>query len=509
MLVCIYNKSNGDICGREIYDREKELCVFHAEKKDSEKFSQSLDEKMKENYDFEGYIFPENWDWGTDTMTKASFKYAIFLGEVGFQDIIFRGESNFQEAKFLGAASFWGAKFVGVVNFEEAEFRGAAIFLSARFGYSATFEGAKFYKEAEFKEARFRRTANFNGVEFNGAVSFSGANFVKEMDFQKTIFNNSAQFDLAIFKDNVNFSGAQFSEKVTFNAATFHGSADFDNVDFKGDVIFSKAKFKKRVNFASSEFLSRSYFEKTSFEKSASFERGSFLGPKTLFWETKFSSDTPTYFNNADLRNVTFRDTRLERTTFSGSKFDKVDFMPMEFSAQKSFIIGERNHVLYDEIKGEDPKEVKRLYLELKKKAEEMRDYQSAGDFYIGEMEMTYKTLNFGVRKILIGSYWFFSGYGERYPLALKWNVFFAFLFFPMMYTLTGFKYQRELITDTLQRIFHSFLYSLHTFVPLHRFGIYEPASNFFSVAFTIIESILGPVLITLFLLALRRRFKR
>jgi len=141
--------------------------------------------------------------------------------------------------------------------------------------------------------------------------------------------------------------------------------------------------------------------------------------------------------------------------------------------------------------------------------AEENREYPLANEFHYWSMEAQRKTIRgsaFAPWR-LIWWYWALSGYGERRIRAAMWlvGILVAFAAFYMWVGPVGV--QEPSVVGYLRAGLDSIVYSLGV---MTRLTIAVPDSEPVLVrSLIIIEGVLGPLQIGLFLLALRREFMR
>ena len=190
------------------------------------------------------------------------------------------------------------------------------------------------------------------------------------------------------------------------------------------------------------------------------------------------------------------------------------------------------------ERKPEKYKLIARSYQQLKRYFhEEEKDYARAGDFFYGEMECKRKAGNHWPFLFL---YKMLNGYGERYLRALSWMVLFIFLVFPGIYTQTGVVInvptpneieavahektnpvnlddKNNVIKDGTELTKKSMLsydpveclfYSARVATIIRLGSVESPPTKWGRAAATA-EGVLAPILIALFILALRSKLRR
>jgi uncharacterized protein YjbI with pentapeptide repeats len=184
------------------------------------------------------------------------------------------------------------------------------------------FSGVDFRKgnnnTISFENAMLGPRANFQGAVFGAVTGFMNAEFGAGANFSDAVFHNSVDFSVATFCDNADFSGATFSNGVTFSRATFCNNANFSSAQFGGVADFSAAVFDN-VYFGKSSFLHAVWFKESKFGSMAVFVGATFL--HSDFRECTFSKFA--IFTNATfLEPPEFDDWKgAEKADWIGAKF--------------------------------------------------------------------------------------------------------------------------------------------------------------------------------------------
>ena len=518
---------------KKLEENGKKYCIFHSERedKDVEKFYKGFKKLYEDGkHDFTGFVFPKGFDFwrlrkemGELRFVDAVFLMAIFLCSVYFSGAEFTGEggTDFREAKFTGegATYFSGAKFTGEggTYFRRARFtgEGGTDFGSAKFscGFGTDFSGAKFSGEG----GTYFRGAKFSG---EGGTDFSGAEFSGE---------GGTSFSLAEFsgKGGTDFIGAKFlpNSKIVFFGQTFTETTIgyFGNllIDEKADITFDGVNLNRcrffrtdlrRINFSNVYWANRKY------------------GANTYRGRLKV------YDESFQEKGILFR--KFQRVLFwLKDKFYKLRQKTIEEEDKKS-VIKDIKRVLLEPLswiitREPEPKErshydVYNLYNQLIKNYEENNRYHEAGDFFAGMMEMRRRMLNEKRRiRVLLWFYRLLSLYGERPSFAFGWLILLWFLF-GLIFLHLGLvpnvePINREepviiknvLILDSyIKPSFKSdYLKALNVSLNNLTFGRVDADYRVFKTDYTFLfqglEIILGAVLISLFILAMNRKFRR
>ena len=485
---------------KEKYFREK----FYALLKDI------YNDSSKDEYDFRGFQFP------TFDLSYKSLRESI-PGWDGFNKPCF-----FCKATFKGHANFRG------VHFKEL----------------ASFDRTGFYQQVDFSWAKFNKTI-FSKTIFN-ETSFSWSTFKEDSDFSWSVFQGETDFSKTFFQ-NTNFSWAGFQDKVEFLWANFQ-QANFSLVKFK-QADFSWAIFHQFADFSWAKFHKASFIE-TNFNKITNFSRATFQHVDFLwaFFKQKIdlrrSIITKSFvFSNAIIHDdinlekvitgpdskIVFEKNNLRKASFFGTDIEHFDFKYVQWYFRKG-----RKVALWDEFKNDnvDLAKLADNYHQLVLNYEKKRDFDTAMEFRIGEMEVRRKSAATSNNKIwnwlrvnLFNAhaiYKYLSFYGTSYWVALGWlGAFLAFFAAAMFFTgfevtagdssrLIGYDISMSNPASLLRVITDygsSVLYALSVFT-LQKSTHYA-ATGEMTVFWTAIARICFYAQTTLFLLAVRRRFKQ
>lgn len=190
---------------------------------------------------------------------------ATFVSEVNVQGTRFAAAARFDSSRFLGPTrlqavfngdcSFNNTEFVEV-EFSHSQFRGAVTFTMARFHDTARFRGATFAQPTSLHNSKFDDTADFTDAKFESETSFEGAQFSGEALFTgKAEFSSSVSFNESRFCDIADFSNCNFHDSTEFTAAWFQGIPKFD-----GTVLHVDTNFQGAVFHRGSAPIDRSWF---------------------------------------------------------------------------------------------------------------------------------------------------------------------------------------------------------------------------------------------------------
>ncbi len=466
-----------EICGLDANPGE-DLCILHSQhhNKDRSAFYEALAAHREKNgHNFQHFAFPGDADFRGATFTEwASFFYAEFTEGCDFSRATFSAGADFSHATFAGSAKFCDVTFGRGAKFSHATF------------YEGTF--------VDFGAASFAEWADFSNAKFGEKVvnSTDGRGIEEVAIAAATVDTGGANFGDATFDEEAYFQRATFNDESGFGGARFNEGADFSGTSFNKAVEFSRARFLGRTRFLSRQEKGR--------------DIPIFCGTLVSFREVDMASDA-VVFQDADLQKCLFLGTDLRKPEFAVVKWPEI--IPKRWAK-----IWRRLGV-YDEVWAEQKNDdgsiphIEQTYRQLKQNHEDRRDYERAGDFHYGEKEMRRKNSRGGLWFFLT-LYWLVSGYGERYGRPLVCAVVLLAIC-AVGYVLLGLAPAGKDASLTLTwksgwDWLRSALYSFRVMTLLKPMDL-EPIR--YAKLVHAFESLVGPLLLGLFALALRQRLKR
>jgi len=310
----------------------------------------------------------------------------FFFPAVNCRDREFTAQCIFANVTFSGAVDFGSARFKRGANFTNATFVGSAEFSKAAFSQAAEFDGATFMEDVYFRRVTFSGAAAFNGSVFNKSADFGSARFMNVAYFMKQTFTQVVYFSGVTFTQDAYFSGTKFAEEANFAKATFDTNAGFDGAAFMKKADFSGSKFALLADFSHARFLGAVEFQETGFRRddegipgpvfcSAELEKPDAV----VFYKTYLGQ---ALFNNCDVSKVAFL--MVEWRERKGNRKRMVFEEEMDLRHAAAATIKCRDGA----IDGRDFPVINELYQRLTKNYDDRKDYWTAGDFHYGEMEM-------------------------------------------------------------------------------------------------------------------------
>lgn len=391
--------------------------------------------------------------------------------------------------------------------------------------------------------------------------------YFKNCKFTNLKINKNIFFSIAVFIDTY-FNQVEFKcNHIAFNDSRFEGDyCPFSNCYFqaKEEISFSATEFKINViPFFDTQLVSpkvdfsRCYFESNrlsirlaphpvlhpeieiaprifgdrslvissndiSFDRlnySNNFELIQFLKEKDHYSELEL-----TLINFSSMNSAVFINVNLKETYFLYSVIDSIRFI------KTTWELDNKRKIIYDEIKPFEDKDITlhlrdliELYIQLKKNYEQNHNYIDAGDWHYREMELRKKEAKQEEKQFYNFGLWVYkliSEYGENYKRPF-WIIVILASLFPIVYMVIGFqdsngelyyRFSLEFFTvdgflTALSDYGKNLLFSLRTMAFMT--GKELQGQNIYFKTVHFIQSFITVILVPLFLLALRRKFKR
>lgn len=252
------------------------------------------------------------------------------------------------------------------------------------------------FPELDFSERTFRAICRFDSATFTRDADFYEAIFMKNADFSKVTFEKNVEFNSAFFTQNAGFHEATFEHKAFFNLATFTGDSDFSHATFRQEADFSFVNFEQAVHFIGTRFHGKADWLRSRFLDQAEFLSTEFDpqeagGPSAVFEMAYFLKPGEIVFDDVDLSRALFHNCDVSQLWFTSSVqwakregnrgfavFDETSIQ--QESADEIWTGGQPGHCEYCA--------ADQIYHQLKKNYDSRLDYSTADQFHYGEMEM-------------------------------------------------------------------------------------------------------------------------
>lgn len=341
---------------------------------------------------------------------------------------------------------------------------------------------------------------NFSGATFAGEVSFKFKVFEKEVNFENVTFQGDVSFSQTVFWGAVKFSGARFEGRgiSDFSAAELRSIAYFEGVRFYSSITFANAKFSQNARFKEAQFYRDAVFTgEHLFADGADFSNARFSGSRAEF--------------NTDMSQVSLIGTILHNVDFTQSTWGR---KKERLRYERSICIDELNATRNDDY--QKAAEAAMVCCNVKQCYQRTGNYDEAGCFYYGEMELKRKLAR-GRKRCLIDLLRRTCGYGERPSLVLL-NAFLVIFLWAVIFSFTGIsthgveeKLALQLdLSETLDTGIHllrCLYFSAITFTTLG-YGDYHPSSTSSQLA-AAAEAFLGILMTALFIFTFGRKMMR
>lgn len=263
----------------------------------------------------------------------------------------------------------------------------------------------------DFRHLLNVKDGNWRGFQFPDGVQLHGLEMPNKVDEAYARFRGSLDINECHFRESVDFSHGAIGTTFRMTGTTFHNRFEARQFGFEGDVwwgaiVTGKADFSESVFRARAAFsgaFSEAIFAACSFGDYTSFRGGwnRVIVPGAVAQRDEVM---PLFVAGGSFEGVDFK--RPERVSFAHVDLSKVRMTQADFSGV-SFIgvqwpqIGRRQS-LYDEkwiteTKAPEDQWRPRLesaYRNIRVSLESSKDFNTASDFYIGEMTARRKQLS-------------------------------------------------------------------------------------------------------------------
>lgn len=361
---------------------------------------------------------------------------------------------------------------------------------------------------------------------------------ISDIEFDDFIFPKDYKFQDIIFNQNVHFNSSKFLGSVEFFQCVFNKEFNTYKSSFRGSVRFVRCKFMDLFRVVNSDVGNLG---------NLTINDCGFLGNIIFFWVrvtgairfllsylaedirlTHCIADLGWYFIAIDFSQT--KRTRIENVDLStcylwGSKIHGIDFSEITWKeVGKRYIISEELIALGKQIPELYPRmspkliDVENLYMQLVANFEHNGLYTESAKFYISAMEMRRKSKsNWFMQNIFCLEAWYklISLYGQSVNRTLLSIIvtFFLFTFF-----LTEIDNSTKNIIETImtynsleiltyiEKLLLSAKTNLTFLINPPGLSFHQPENKLLLIG---IERLILIVLITLYILALRRKYKR
>jgi uncharacterized protein YjbI with pentapeptide repeats len=447
---------------------------------------------------------------------RINFSRAIFVGEgqAKFQHLVFKGDNyvDFENTFFsmLNGLSFRYAQFMDGIKvfFRNTQFDGATI--------------------VDFRELNLEGAGKvlFNNVDISRCM-FSDT-YIRNIDFREVLFSTDFSEEprrISLFKRTRVFDEVLFEhqEEKTFmrmkaflRESRYKETLDKVIESFGNDRLWEDNLLHMLIDEHRSDMPDYKVLDLHNSLKALS---DGIQGTDTNINSRKVKrrkliQEIINKIEDRDKRDVWWRLIHLIKTD------DRIIYQKIRENLDK--VEEEDNRVirLIAEIKNEQYKERyrnKQIYSQLRLNYEDSGRYHEAGEYFVGEMEMRRKGDSEPKwRRRVLYLYKYFSLYGERPFLALiwifgLWFLFGLFYYFASFYGMVPIQGKGRIIKGAIDNNYfiQSFRISLSNLTLGRIEPLYRLTSNTLDAILKLFETIFGATGISLFILAMNRKFRR
>ena len=374
-LLCPVSMGLESPCGRLVHNAppgvdEVPVCLMH-----------SKDPARQDGALFDAFWAEFDWIMEAAGTGDAHFEMFVFP-RLYLRKTTIDAACHFDWATFTQYADFSGTTFARDVSFRKATFARKADFSQAAFRQDASFAETTFLEEANFHPASFTQKTYFSGASFAGDAYFDSASFGERADFTRAKFAQRVSFGQAHFAEHANFWEVSFLQEANFWKATFTAMADFGDSTFADIAYFPGTDFQGVADCRGCRFLNKAAFRGTQFQAQDQSQ------PSALFSFATFANPGEVVFEDVDLSRVFFHNCDVSAVWFTSSA-------RWATSPGRKAVILEETIPLHDgygkqlQRNGErDYRAIAQIYQQLKKNYDARLDYWTANEFHYGEMEM-------------------------------------------------------------------------------------------------------------------------
>ena len=544
--ICGFNKKKDggepELCEELLFDSSGR-CIFHTPHGKPGFWEAFNDYEAK-------FLSTQPDDEGTDSSLLDCRGFKFPNETINIEGRIFKAPIDLSHAVFPEDITFKTVTFESVVLFDSAVFEGNCHFLNSIFDGETVFSNCRFKGIAAFLSVLFDRKVHFSRAEFSGYTVFREVKFLHNVYFTNTFFNGETTFVLILIKEKGDFSGSTFEKRTLFErvlkdiemegyATSFFNVKklkvavvdDIPEVEFKKVQLGAASKIEfnntnlSRFSFANTYGLedpSRTSFVDVNWRPRGRRKRKVVGDEKTLRereWQKKilrsFILNLIRPYSNLIkyYEGLPKEEKKYLFNVFVGVGIKQLP--PKRKDVWRKLVNYYREEIVRDIISAAEA--LGEVYRRLRINFEMRLAYEAASDFHIGQMETLLKnpaTSKF--KKLFLWWYKWISNFGESVSRPLWWFTG-LWLLFAVFWFFEGFEYNGRTVNydfiwpsvvsptlETVKDIGKSLLFSFKTFLTLPY--LQERVA---SQALGAVQRLAGVSVIALFILALRRAFRR
>lgn len=488
-------------CGRDVRTGQR-YCSFHTPKESEGRLPDDvLLNTLKRlinsgDGNWEGFIFPKDLDFedllaGTRTCTIPINAEGAFFNGLTISNITFERHVNLHNSVFRGKTNFVGANFLDSLSIYQSIF----------------------YAESKFSSLKVEKALNANTCVFKSHFFLSGG------------IKGEANFTQCTFEDRADFWGQRNVSITVGTAFEFDTCASLTSTGQTEKVIRWISDIKQtvltvwdnqiiRIKEAKDNLNKRTfnYLRRKMPLKDNSVEILNLFEGNAIFDGVSFEKPSKVAFKSVDMRRI-----RLSRAELKNVKFIGCNWYQPKLKRNGLYEELSLQDMTFNDFHRELPN-LESTYRSIRLSFEEGKDFLRASDFYVGEMNAKRRQLGFFGRTLfsINAIYKIISNYGTSPSRLVFWLVFIA-----ATHSIISFKKVNEISLLSTWKLFilgnfsntaeffgllmNSLIYSLQVLTLQRNFV--STAANFSNL--DVLLAILGPIFISLLVIALRGKIKR
>lgn len=472
--------------------------------------------------------FQESCSYTKCSIYKAmDFFGATFKKQTNFNMMVVKdtAEIIFSFARFEAPANFRFSTFYARrTKFEHTSFFNITSFIATKF-LDLIFQNVTFKGEALFVGTEFKNIAHINSCTFNSDADFSHAKIYKKLRIFNTRFTNNSRVDFRNTKINcLTIDKSIFLGTVKLARTITFSHFRITNSEFRDSVLISDCKFFISLSIYRTIFYQSLQTDRTQFDIALSFTKNIFH-KNIFFWSCKFPKPEDNSIisfvrsHGIDGATITIEDASLDIFRTFDVELELFKFNNCKWPKDKDgFSIVFEENAPHQHLQH---KTLEVVYRKLKKGSLASRSEFQASDWHYKEKEHAEINLNqesndrswrSHLFKATYFLYGLFSGYGEKPERALSWLITALALPFTT-YTVSAI-IQTGLHISIDWELFETVVYKSFLYIPLLKTPSPAPLYtkinlSSFELIMIALSQISITILTTLFLLALRNRFRR
>lgn len=435
---------------------------------------------QKEDYNFEGFVFPifRKNRRGYYFSSNSGFKKNVSFSNVTFEDTAyfnrtseFSGDFIMNNVHLKDKLNFHGARFFGTVKIRNCTVDGDIDFVATYFKY-ASFYDVICKGNLDFRSAQITKAISFASTNISGVFLLDNITVEKEIYLKKSQFNDVVSLNETAIKSDFRIVDCNFNS--AFNIVE-SGIDKFQLLNVIFDAQFKMLKCSLGYAIVEDTIFDSIFLSQINFQEPE-------LYPAIIG------------FLNIDFPNKSkFERLNLKEVTFNFCELSTIKFRNCVWNVKNRIILEEEELNLLDS---------ENHYRQLKSGFKSVNNWELSGNAYVSEMEMRKLRLYKEKRYVSWFIYWFydkFGSYTQNFLRPFYLFLLFTFIVFPLIY------FFFDTTFFLFSEVSKSYQKSVASALPFLKSDLLED-SNWWLKSF---QTFFSGILLTFFILALRKRFKQ